>query len=72
MWFWTLIKRDWLTWFITSGHLCHFAITTALLPAAYFKYYYAEYLYAFLTATMLVCLLRRRSREKKTAAAAAA
>ena len=72
LWFWTLIKRDWLTWFITSGHLCHFAITTALLPAAYFKYYYSEYLYAFLTATMLVCLLRRRSREKKTAAAAAA
>jgi hypothetical protein len=69
-WVWTLKKRQWLSWFMTSGHLCHYAITTALLPAAYFKYYYSEYLYAFLTAAAVLCLLRRRQREKKAAAAA--
>ncbi len=71
VWIATLRRREWLAWFLTSGHLCHFAITTLLLPAAYFKYYYSEYLYAFLAATMLLCVLRRRSREKKKAAAAA-
>ena len=70
-WIWTLKKREWLSWWMTSAHLCHFAITTALLPAAYFKYYYSEYLYAFLTAAAVVCLLRRRQREKRAAAAAA-
>ena len=71
VWVWTLRKRDWLGWFVTSGHLCHFVITTLLLPTAYFKYYYSEYLYAFLTATAALCLLRRRLREKKAAALAA-
>ena len=70
VWIATLRRREWLAWFLTSGHLCHFVITTLLLPAAYFKYYYSEYLYAFLAATMLLCVLRRRSREKKKAAAA--
>lgn len=70
-WIRALKKREWLSWWMTSAHLCHFAITTALLPAAYFKYYYSEYLYAFLTAAAVICLLRRRQREKKSAAAAA-
>ena len=71
VWLLTLRRRDWLAWFLTSGHICHMAITTALLPAAYFKYYYSEYLYAFLTATAAICLLVRRHREKAAAAAAA-
>lgn len=63
-WVLTLVKKDWLAWFLTSGHLCHFAITTALLPAAYFKYYYSEYLYAALTALMLLPALLRTLRRR--------
>ena len=61
----TAVLTQWCYWFITSGHLCHMAITTALLPASYFKYYYSEYMYAALTATLAVCFLVKRRREKK-------
>ena len=67
LWVYLLIKKQWCYWFITSGQLCHMAITTALLPAAYFKYYYSEYMYAALTATLAVCFLVKRRREKKKA-----
>ena len=66
LWVYMLVKKQWCYWFITSGHLCHMAITTALLPAAYFKYYYSEYMYAALTATLAVCFLVKRHREKKS------
>ena len=66
LWVYLLVKKQWCYWFITSGHLCHMAITTALLPAAYFKYYYSEYMYAALTATLAVCFLVKRHREKKS------
>ena len=66
LWIYMLVKKQWCYWFITSGHLCHMAITTALLPAAYFKYYYSEYMYAALTATLAVCFLVKRHREKKS------
>lgn len=65
LWVYLLVKKQWCYWFITSGHLCHMAITTALLPASYFKYYYSEYMYAALTATLAVCFLVKRRREKK-------
>lgn len=55
LWIYTLVKKKWFLWFMTSAHLGHMLITTALLPAAYFKYYYSEYLYAVMTA--LLCLL---------------
>ena len=69
LWVWLLVKRRWSAWFMTSAHLCHMAITTALLPAAYFKYYYSEYLYAFLTAALALGLLLRRRRERAAAGA---
>ena len=65
LWVYLLVKKQWCYWFITSDHLCHMAITTALLPASYFKYYYSEYMYAALTATLAVCFLVKRRREKK-------
>ncbi len=55
LWIYTLVKKKWCLWFMTSAHLGHMLITTALLPASYFKYYYSEYLYAIFTA--LLCLL---------------
>ena len=68
LWVWLLVRKKWSAWFVTSAHLCHMAITTALLPAAYFKYYYSEYLYAFLTAALALALLLRRRRERNAAA----
>ena len=70
VWVWALVRRRWLLWFVTSGHLCHMAITTALLPAAYFKYYYSEYLYAFFTLTLALCFLHERRRARRTAPSA--
>ncbi len=64
LWVWLLVRKRWSAWFVTSAHLCHMAITTALLPAAYFKYYYSEYLYAFLTAALALGLLLRRRRAR--------
>ena len=64
LWIYLLVKKQWCYWFITSGHLCHMAITTALLPAAYFKYYYSEYMYAALTAVLALTLFVKRRREK--------
>ena len=65
LWIYLLIKKQWRYWFITSGHLCHMLITTALLPAAYFKYYYSEYLYAALTAIFALIFFINKRREKK-------
>ncbi len=70
VWIWTLVKKRWLLWFVTSGHLCHMVITTLLLPAAYFKYYYSEYLYAFLTLVLALCFLQRQRRARKAERAA--
>ena len=70
LWIWLLVRKKWSAWFLTSAHLGHMAITTALLPAAYFKYYYSEYLYAFLTAALALGLLLRRRRARKAQPAA--
>lgn len=68
VWIYSLARKDWLVWFLTSGHLCHMAITTLLLPAAYFKYFYSEYLYAFLTLTLLLPIfLKGRKNQQKAA-----
>ena len=66
LWIYLLVKKQWCYWFITSGHLCHMAITTALLPAAYFKYYYSEYLYAALTAVLALLIFINKRREKES------
>ncbi len=65
LWLWATVKKNWGFWVLTSCHLGHMLITTALLPAAYFKYYYSEYLYAVLTLLLVLQLLCRRRREKK-------
>ena len=62
LWIWLLVKKKWLPWFVTSGHLTHMAITTALLPASYFKYYYSEYVFAFFSAILVLGLLLKQKR----------
>ena len=68
LWIGALVKKKWTLWWLTSGHLVHMAITTALLPAAYFKYYYSEYVYAAFTMVLIIALLVRQRRKNKTAA----
>lgn len=65
LWIYLLAKKKWFPWFMTSCHLCHMVITTALLPAAYFKYYYSEYLYAVLTLVLVLILLMKKRQAKK-------
>jgi hypothetical protein len=65
LWVFLLVKKKWCFWFMTSCHLCHMGITTALLPASYFKYYYSEYLYAVLTIVLVLLLWRKKTHESK-------
>ena len=64
-WLWCLIKKKWCFWFMTSCHLGHMVITTALLPAAYFKYYYQQYLFAALTIVLAAQLFLSYRKHKK-------
>ena len=65
LWVYLLVRKKWCFWFMTSCHLGHMLITTALLPAAYFKYYYSEYLYAVLTAVLMLLMYLKARNEKK-------
>lgn len=63
-WIWLLVKKKWAIWLMTSCHLIHMAITTALLPASYFKYYYSEYLYAAFSAILILSLFVQAGKKK--------
>lgn len=54
MWIISIKNRQWLNFFCLSGPLCHTAITTALLPAGYFKYYYMQYVAAGFAVVLLI------------------
>ena len=59
-WLWALVKKQWCFWWLTSAHLGHMVITTALLPAAYFKYYYQQYLFAVLIVVLVLQFVLKR------------
>lgn len=65
LWVFLLVKKQWCFWLMTSCHLCHMAITTALLPAAYFKYFYSEYLYAILSLLLVLTLWQKKRSNSK-------
>lgn len=46
---WSAIKKKWFMFFLTLCPVCHGCITTVFLPAAYFKYYYPEFLFGWLS-----------------------
>ena len=52
-----IIKRNYLGVAVILCMICHSAITTILLPAAYFKYYYMQYLISILFITYISCLI---------------
>lgn len=59
-WVIAAVKKKWLYWWFTSGLLGHSVITTALLPAAYLKYYLAQYTCAYLLLVILLCRIMNR------------
>lgn len=44
LWIYSIIKRKWYTFFVTSGLCCHWFIVFILAPASYFKYYFPIYM----------------------------
>lgn len=51
---WSVLKKKWLLFVLTLCPVCHGCITTLFLPAAYFKYYYPEFLYGWLIAAFIL------------------
>ena len=57
----SLLRKRWMTLALSFCALCNWALVTALMPAAYAKYFYVDYLMGwFLLFVGLSCLLGRR------------
>ena len=65
-WIVMLIRKRWFEFFMLTSPLCHAALTTALLPAAYFKYYYMQYILAYAIVVLVIAGLWNK--RKKTSA----
>ena len=62
-WVVMLIRKRWFEFLMLTSPLCHAAITTALLPAAYFKYYYMQFILAYAIVVLVIAgLWNRRKR----------
>lgn len=52
-----LLRKRWLTFWLAGGALCNWAMVTALMPAAYAKYFYVTYLLGYFLLFMGICQL---------------
>lgn len=52
-----LLRKRWLTFWLTGGALCNWAMVTVLMPAAYAKYFYVTYLLGYFLLFMGICQL---------------
>lgn len=60
----SLLRKRWMTLALSFCALCNWALVTALMPAAYAKYFYVDYLMGwFLLFVGLSCLLSRRKEQ---------
>lgn len=55
--FYGLIKREWLPFFTAGMLLANLVLTTLLSPAAYFKYYYHQFIIGWMYIVFFVLLL---------------
>lgn len=55
LWIWAIWKKERFFTIATSCPLIHASITTVMLPAAYIKYYYPEYMFAAITFVYFLC-----------------
>lgn len=62
-----LWKRKWLLFWLSGGALANWAVVVALMPAAYPKYFYVDYLLGFFFALAGLCFLMGRNRNEKAA-----
>lgn len=51
---WAAVKKKWFVFWLFLCPIAHGCITTVFLPAAYFKYYYPEYLFTWLTVPIMI------------------
>lgn len=54
---WSLIGKKWLPFWLTGGAICNWAMVTALMPAAYAKYFYVTYLLGYFLLFAGICHL---------------
>ena len=52
-----LIRKRWMTFWLAGGAVCNWAMVTALMPAAYAKYFYVTYLMGYFLLFMGICQL---------------
>lgn len=64
--FLALIRRKWLLFWITGCGAANWVLVTALMPAAYAKYFYVNYLMGYFLLLVGLCfLLRRKGRTRE-------
>nr|MCR5673756.1 hypothetical protein [Lachnospiraceae bacterium] len=61
----SLIKRRWLTFFVTGGLACHWFIVFVLAPASYFKYYFPVFIISYFYGIALLIWLFNRKKGLK-------
>lgn len=59
-----LLRRKWLVFWLSGGALANWTIVFLLMPAAYSKYFYVDYLLGYFFALAGLCFLLRRRHEK--------
>lgn len=59
------VKKKWFVFWLFMCPIAHGCITTVFLPAAYFKYYYPEYAFAWLTVPFFLAALVSRKKNGK-------
>ncbi len=62
-----LLRRKWLVFWLSGGALANWVIVFLLMPAAYPKYFYVDYLLGYFFALAGLCFLVRRGRHEKAA-----
>lgn len=59
---WAAVRKKWFVFWLFLCPIVHGCITTVFLPAAYFKYYYPEYVFFWLTVPTALSWLSHRLR----------
>jgi len=62
-----LIRRNWLTFWLSGGGVCNLVMVVMLMPAAFAKYFYPVYLLGYFLLLFGLCSLIAGKREGKNA-----
>ncbi len=64
LWVFSLVKRRWLLFWLSSGGLANLGLVVALMPAAFEKYFYVDYLMGYFFLFVGLCFLLSRERRR--------